>query len=69
MDKDWLRYLKTLLVNPLGPNLRNVHMHGLAQQGTREQAAVLIHAVVFLASLRVSIQPGDGADVEGDSIH
>ncbi len=52
MDEDWRRYLFTLLVNPLGPNLRNVHMHGLASRGTREHAAALIHVAVFLTFAR-----------------
>lgn len=58
MDEDFRRYLYTLLVNPLGYNLRNLYMHGLADQGTREHAAALIHAAVFLAGL----QPGEKAD-------
>lgn len=36
LDENWRRYLNTLLINPLGPNLCNVHMHGLALRGTRE---------------------------------
>ena len=52
MDEDFHRYLYTLLVNPLGYNLRNLYMHGLADQGTREHAAALIHTAVFLAGLR-----------------
>ena len=66
LDEDWLRYLNTLLVNPLGPNLRNKHMHGLALRGTRAEAAALIHAVVFLASLRRSIRIEDGAEAGED---
>ena len=52
MDEDWRRYLFTLLVNPLGPNLRNIYMHGLRPQGTREHAAALIHVAVFLTFAR-----------------
>ncbi len=57
MDEDFRRYLYALLVNPLGYNLRNLYMHGLADQGTREHAAALIHTAVFLAELRPSKQP------------
>ena len=56
LDENWRRYLITLLVNPLGSNLRNIHMHGLAPKGTRGQAAALIHASVFLASLELRSQ-------------
>ena len=62
LDEDWRRYLIALLVNPLGLNLRNIHMHGLALRGTREQAATLIHAAVYLASLRLSTTGDDDAD-------
>ena len=54
LDENWHRYLTTLFVNPLGSNLRNLYMHGLLPQGTREHAAATIHAVGFLASLRLS---------------
>ena len=63
MDEDWRRYLITLLVNPLGPNLRNVHMHGLALRGTRDQAAALIHAAVFLTFARL----GSGRNASTDN--
>ena len=62
LDEDWRRYLVALLVNPLGLNLRNVHMHGLAPRGTREQAAALIHAAVYLASLRLSAHGDEDAE-------
>ena len=62
LDEDWRRYLIALLVNPLGSNLRNIHMHGLAPRGTREQAAALIHAAVYLASLRLSTTGDEEAE-------
>ncbi len=61
LDDDWRRYFITLLVNPLGPNLRNVYMHGLAPRGTRAHAAALIHVAVSLALM----QPG--SRTEGDA--
>lgn len=62
MDEDWRSYFVTLLVKPLGHNLRNLYMHGLVDQTTREHAAALIHAVTYLAALRPEAPHRDGPD-------
>jgi hypothetical protein len=49
----WHAYLRSLLVDPLGPNLRNVVAHGLRTSIAPEDAALLIHAACFLRSLRL----------------
>lgn len=54
LDEDWHRYLTTLLINPLGSNLRNVHAHGLVARATREEAAALIHVAAYLTFLELT---------------
>ena len=54
LDEDWHRYLTTLLINPLGSNLRNIHAHGLVARATREEAAALIHVAAYLALLELT---------------
>lgn len=54
LDEDWYRYLTTLLINPLGSNLRNVHAHGLAPRARREEAAALIQVAAFLTFLELT---------------
>lgn len=51
MEEDWRRYLVVLLTNPLGMNVRNLYLHGLIGNGSREHAAALIHAMSFLAMI------------------
>jgi hypothetical protein len=46
-------YLTTLLTDPIGINLRNRGLHGLIVPGTREEAALPIHAACFLQQIRV----------------
>ena len=65
LDEDWRSYLVTLLVKPLGHNLRNRYMHGLVDQTTREHAAALIHAVTYLAALQPEAPRRDDPDRTG----
>jgi Domain of unknown function (DUF4209) len=46
-------YLTTLLTDPIGFNLRNRGLHGLIASGTREDAALAIHAACFLQQVRL----------------
>jgi uncharacterized protein DUF4209 len=46
-------YLTTLLTDPIGFNLRNRGLHGLIASGTREDAALAIHAACFLQQIRL----------------
>jgi hypothetical protein len=46
-------YLTTLLTDPIGMNLRNRGLHGLVVPGTREEAALAIHAACFLQQIRL----------------
>jgi len=50
----WHAYLRSLLVDPLGANLRNVVAHGLRTSVSAQDAALLIHAACFLRALTVS---------------
>ena len=50
----WHAYLRSLLTDPLGPNLRNIVAHGLRTSVAAEGAALLIHAACFLRALRVT---------------
>jgi|CZKG01.1.fsa_nt_gi hypothetical protein len=49
----WHAYLVSLLVDPLGRNLRNTVAHGLREQTSAQDAALLIHAACFLRNLLV----------------
>jgi hypothetical protein len=46
-------YLTTLLSEPLGINLRNAGLHGLIERGTRQHAALALHAVSLLRLLQI----------------
>ncbi len=50
----WHVYLRSLLVDPLGANLRNVVAHGLRTSVSAQDASLLIHAACFLRALTVS---------------
>lgn len=54
LDESWRRYLFHLLVDPLSANLRNRLAHGLLDQASASEAAVLVHAACFLRSLTIS---------------
>ena len=49
----WHAYLVSLLVDPLGRNLRNTVAHGLRERTSAQDAALLIHAGCFLRNLAV----------------
>lgn len=50
----WHIYLRSLLVDPLGANLRNVVAHGLRTSVSAQDASLLIHSACFLRALTVS---------------
>jgi hypothetical protein len=54
IDESWRRYLYNLLVNPIGVNLRNRICHGLLPEASKEDAALLIHAVCYLRMVQVA---------------
>lgn len=53
MDESWRRYFVNLLVNPIGINLRNRICHGLTDQATQSEAALLIHTVCYLRHMEI----------------
>ena len=52
LDRDWCRYLESTLTDPLGHNLRNRALHGLMDAVSKSDAALLVHIVCFLSTLR-----------------
>ena len=48
-DERRRHYLNTLLADPLANNLRNTALHGILLTGTREQAALVIHAALIFS--------------------
>ncbi len=48
MDEGWRRYLRCLLSEPLGLNLRNNVAHGLLVKGDAASAAMVLHAACYL---------------------
>ncbi len=59
LPEDWRRYFVNLLTDELGVNLRNRISHGLVDQVTREDAALLVHAAFVLSLIR--LVPADAA--------
>ena len=53
IDESWRRYLTTLLVNPIGLNLRNRVCHGLMNNVDRRSAALLLHTACFLRLIEI----------------
>lgn len=53
-DSSWHAYLVNLLTDERGINLRNSIAHGLREQITMGDAALLIHAACYMQLLRVS---------------
>jgi hypothetical protein len=51
IDPSWHRYLSCLLATPTGINLRNRISHGLIDNATNGDAAVLLHAACYLRLL------------------
>lgn len=56
LDESWRRYFVNLLTNPIGMNLRNRICHGLIEQVTRSDVALLIHAACNLRLIRITEQ-------------
>jgi hypothetical protein len=54
LDRDWCRHLENVLTDPLGLNLRNRALHGILDVVTQTDAALLIHIVCFLSTLRAT---------------
>ena len=54
----WTRYLKNLLVDRFGLNLRNDICHGIVVSVSVEEAALLLHAVCFLRNLTPNPESG-----------
>lgn len=52
LDESWRRYLVNALTEPLGFNLRNRIAHGLIDEATIYDAAVLVHVASFLRTVR-----------------
>jgi hypothetical protein len=52
-DESWRRYFLNLLTNPLGVNIRNRLLHGIAIEATKSEAALLIQAVCYLRLAKV----------------
>jgi hypothetical protein len=52
-DDSWRSYLRSLLADPLGVNLRNVVAHNLQPTCGQGEVALMIHAACFLRLLRV----------------
>ncbi len=53
LDEPWRRYLRNLLTDELGLNLRNKIAHGLVEVVAQQEAALLVHASTFLSLLRI----------------
>lgn len=49
------RYFESVLCDALGLNLRNLATHGLLDEITREQSALIIHLTLVLAQLRLEV--------------
>lgn len=53
-EADWLRCFRVALTEPVpGLNLRNKHMHGLAEQASKQDAAVVLRLAAVLRLLEV----------------
>ena len=53
LPEEWRRYFANLLTDELGLNLRNRISHGLVDQVTRDDAALLVHAAFALSLIRL----------------
>lgn len=54
LDEGWRRYLLNALCDPLGLNLRNRVLHGLFDNVSDDEAAILTHCTAFLATIRLA---------------
>jgi hypothetical protein len=59
------RYLELLLSDPLGPNLRNLVMHGLMLDVSKTDTALVLHAALILGTWRVVKAGPENADEQG----
>ncbi|NUU19059.1 DUF4209 domain-containing protein [Cellulomonas humilata] len=53
LDEDWRRYYYVAVVHPTGLNLRNLAAHGLMGVVHRDVAALMLHLVLHLGTLRL----------------
>ena len=58
----WWRSLRTTLTDPLGLNLRNRYLHGLAGQATKLEAAAVLKIAAFLRFVRLSADSDDESE-------
>lgn len=64
MDESWRRYLRFVLVEDAGLNLRNDTLHALRPEATEQDAALVVHALLaccFLEHVAAASPPGDAA--------
>ena len=54
MDPAWWRFLWVVLAEPLGLNLRNEYLHGLAEQGTQSHATLVLQVAAHLRLLSLA---------------
>ena len=57
----WWRSLRTTLTDPLGLNLRNRYLHGLAGPATKHEAAAVLKIAAFLRSVRLRADSEDAS--------
>ncbi len=57
----WWRFLRTTLTDPLGLNLRNRYLHGLAGPATKHEAAVVLKIAAFLRFVRLRADSEDAS--------
>ena len=62
LDESWRRYLRGLLAEPTGVNLRNRVGHALMDIATDRDAAALLHAICYLRLLDVAAQAPGSAE-------
>lgn len=55
-DDSWRSYLRSLLADPLGMNLRNIVAHDLQLTSGQGDVALMIHAACFLRLLGASVE-------------
>lgn len=54
-------FLKTLLADPVGINLRNRAMHGLMQDVSKQDAALVLHAAATLGRWQITVTENSGS--------
>lgn len=68
IDEGWRRYLRFVLVNDRGLNLRNDTLHGVRSEATEQDAAIVVHAFLaccFLEDVVDEAPGGEGAAGSG----